>query len=170
MSQEINGTIIVCVALRALGFQSEQPRPPCPKETEVKQTYSVTEFCVYTIRDGKELARLAKEGNPCSFEERKSWVTAGTLFQKAQLAKKAMPELFGDASDCRRLLFWGLLTDVTLRDGLTSFAVDRLRRFNGKHAPQELVLRSSGKQIAPNFIRPYAICRTPQFLDSKRHS
>ena len=34
-------------------------------------------------------------------------------------------------------------------------------------APQELVLRSSGKKIAPGFIRPYAICETPPFVNSK---
>ena len=40
-------------------------------------------------------------------------------------------------------------------------------RLGGKHAPQELVLRSSGKKIAPGFIRPYAICETPPFVNSK---
>lgn len=32
------------------------------------------------------------------------------------------------------------------------------------HAPQELILDTTGKAIADGFIRSYAICRTPAFL------
>jgi len=78
-----------------------------------------------------------------------------------------MPVLFGDATNCSRLLYWGVLTDVQIHDGGTRFAVDCVRKLGGKHAPQELVLRSSGKKIAPGFIRPYAICETPAFVNSK---
>ena len=128
---------------------------------------NVTDYCVYTIVDGKKLARIAKDGHLGQFEERKSWATASKLWQKARLADRAMPVLFGDAADCSRLLYWGLLTDVHIEDGVTHFAVDRVRKLGGKHAPQELVLRSSGKKIAPGFIRPYAICETPSFVNSK---
>lgn len=128
---------------------------------------SITEHCVYTIVHRDKLARIAKAGGGGQFEEQKSWVTAGKLWQNSRRAKEAMPVLFGDSIDCSRLLFWGVLTDVEVREGATRFAVDRLRKFKGKHTPQELVLRSSGKKIAPNFIRPYAICLTPQFLNSR---
>ena len=44
-----------------------------------------------------------------------------------------------------------------------------LRLINGmqvkaSHAPKELVLRSSGKRVAPRAVRPYAICETPPFV------
>jgi hypothetical protein len=125
-----------------------------------------SQFCVYTIKDGKELSRLAKEGVEYPFKEQKKWKTTHNLWHQAHVAKQGMPVLFGDAADCSRVLYWGFLTDVEVRDDFTTFSVDRLRRLAGEHAPQELVLRSSGKRIAPNFIRPYAICRTPDFLDS----
>jgi hypothetical protein len=115
---------------------------------------NITEYCVYTIVDGKRLARIGKDGHSGRFEERKSWVTASKLWQKARLANRAMPVLFGDAAHCSRLLYWGLLTDVYIHDDGTRFAVDRVRKLGGKHAPQELTLRSSGKKIAPGFIRP----------------
>lgn len=128
---------------------------------------NITDYCAYTIVDGKRLARLAQKGLASRFEERKPWATASTLWHKARLADRAMPVLFGDAADCSRLLYWGLLTDVQIQDGATRFTVDRVRKLGGKHAPQELVLRSSGKKIAPGFIRPYAICETPLFVNSK---
>ena len=74
------------------------------------------------------------------------------------------PVLLGDATDCSRLEYWGLLTDIEVGGKSTQFAVDRLRPLPGKHTPQELVLRDSGEHIAPNYIRPYAICHTPRFL------
>ena len=128
---------------------------------------NLTAYCVYTIVDGKTLARAAKAGHSGQFEERKPWATASKLWQKALSSGSSMPVLFGDATDCSRLLYWGLLTDVHVQDGVTRFAVDRVRKLSGKHAPQELVLRSSGKKIAPGFIRPYAICETPAFVKSK---
>jgi hypothetical protein len=70
-----------------------------------------------------------------------------------------MPVLFGDAAHYSRLLYWGLLTDIHIHEGTTYFAVDRVRKLGGKHTPQELVLRSSGRKIAPGFIRPYALCK-----------
>jgi hypothetical protein len=77
-----------------------------------------------------------------------------------------MPVLLGDAADCSRLLYWGLLTDVHIHEGTTHFVVDRVRNLGGKHTPQELVLRSSGTKIAPGLIRPYALCETPAFVNS----
>ena len=125
---------------------------------------AVSEYCVYTIKEGKRLVQIAESGKKARFEERRSWVTARKLWQKAREAEQAMPLLLGDAADCSRLLFWGLLTDLRVAEGGTSFTVDRLRRLPGQHAPQELILRSRKKPIAPNFIRPYAICVTPAFV------
>ena len=42
--------------------------------------------------------------------------------------------------------------------------MDRIRALPGDHSPQELILHSTRMHIAPNFIRPYAICLTPAFL------
>ena len=125
---------------------------------------ALAEFCVYTIVDGARLNRLAKERRTEPFEERKRWVTAQRLWAKANSTKVLMPVIFGDAADCTRLLYWGVLIDVKILEHATQFEVDRLRNVSGKHSPQELVLRESGRQIAPGFIKPYAICRTPKFV------
>jgi len=128
---------------------------------------SLTKDCVYTIVEGPQLDRLFEDGLEVHREERKPWVTAEKMFHDARAANKDLPVLFGDAAHCSRLLYWGLLTDIHLQNGTTSFAVDRLRKIRGKHKTQELVLRSSQRKIAPNFIRPYAICVTPHFLNLK---
>jgi hypothetical protein len=125
---------------------------------------SATKYCVYTIIDGKELVRHRSQ--PFSDTQARLWVTAHKLWQQGTSANESMPIVLGDATDCSRLLYWGFLTDLQIdrRDATTTFAVDLLRKIKGTHSPQELRLRSSGKTIASNFIRPYAICLTPQFI------
>lgn len=126
----------------------------------------LTDTCIYTVVSGTTLAENFARGGPATFAEGKSWVSGQKLWQKAVAADLAMPVVFADAADCSRLLYWGLLTEVKL-DGktATTYTVDRVRKLVGTHTPQELTLRKTGEKIAPNFIRPYAICVRPSFLN-----
>lgn len=125
---------------------------------------NLTEYCVYTIKDPTLLADAASSGVSVTFSESKRWVTGHSLWKEAESENLAMPVLIGDAADCSRLLYWGLLTKVELTESGTNFTVDRVRQLDKLHTPQELELRSTGELIADNFIRPYAICKTPDFL------
>jgi hypothetical protein len=161
------------INLRNWDRKREQPardlisKAPVKKGIGLGKLNSLTDFCVYTIVEGKELRRLAKEGREVRREERKPWVTAEKLFHEARAAQKDLPVVFGDAAHCSRLMYWGLLKDVHVQDGATSFVVGGLREIR-KRKTQELVLRSTRKQIAPNFIRPYSICLTPSFLNPRK--
>lgn len=123
-----------------------------------------SEHCVYTIVHPDLLADAARHGGPATFRESKAWVTGRQLWQQAREAGVGFPVLLGDATDCSRLEYWGLLTGVEFEGEGTRFTLDQVRPLAGAHTPQELVLRSTGERIAPNFIRPYAICRTPGYL------
>ena len=149
---------VVVKALKEIGWARLNRQPA------IKLPQSFSEFCVYTIADGKRLDCDSKVGGAVKFQEGRRWTTADRLWQKASDESKRMPILFGDATECSRLRYWGLLTKVDVQDGATNFAVDRLRELR-RHRTQELVLRSTRRQIAPNFIRPYAICLTPPFLN-----
>ena len=126
-----------------------------------------------------------RRGGSTTFRECRPWVAGYPLWQEAQRAQVGMPVLLGDAVDGGRLLYWGVLTRVHVKRGGTgeynrlpyrgrlipikpadaaTFTVDRVRQFSQPHTPQELVLRGSGKHIAPGFTGPYAICRTPDFV------
>ena len=122
------------------------------------------EHCVYTIVHPSTLEKAACDGNPKTFRESKAWVTGRNLLEHAQAAKIGLAILFGDATDCSRLEYWGLLTHVEIEGAQTLYSVDRIRRLSSLHTPQELVLRNTGNHIAANFIRPYAICNTPNFI------
>jgi hypothetical protein len=123
-----------------------------------------SEHCIYTIVHKDLLAEAARKADPTTFRESKAWVTGRQLWQQAQAAGVDFPVLLGDATDCSRLEYWGLLIGVEIEGEATHFTLDRVRPLQGAHTSQELVLRSTGEHIAPGFIRPYAICRTPAFL------
>ena len=95
--------------------------------------------------------------------ERKAWTTGYRLWNEAIGAGSVMPVIFADATNCSRLLSWGILTQVTIEGETTEYSVNAMRRIKGR-TPQELELKSTGKTIAPNFIRPYAIVKTPSFI------
>jgi hypothetical protein len=124
----------------------------------------LSDYCVSTIVRGDLLKEAARKGRPVTFTEGKPWVTGRDLWQAARAARLGMPVLLSDARHCSRLLYWGLLTSIELGGGSTSYRVDKVRRLKGKHTRQELILRSTGRQVAANFIRPYAIVETPEFL------
>lgn len=123
-----------------------------------------SEFCIYTIANQARLVAVGSKRGKGSFREGKPWVTGRRLFSEAQRQQLRMPVLFGDATDCRRLCHWGILTSIRIGPDGTRYAVEDLRQFTRRRSPQELTLRSTGERIAAGFIRPYAICRTPQFL------
>lgn len=63
-----------------------------------------------------------------------------------------------------QLLYWGVVAHLVVADEYSEYTVDRLRAISGTHTPQELILLSSGRTIAPGFIRPYGLCCTPDFV------
>lgn len=149
---------VVVKALKEIGWTKSNGR------VGFRLPRHLTEFSVYTIVDGKRLDRDAKTGGAVEYQDSRRWTTADRLWREAINDGKSMPVVLGDATDCSRLRYWGLLTRIDIKGSVTSFTVDSLREL-GKHKTQELVLRSTRNQIAPNFIRPYAICVTPQFLN-----
>ncbi|HEY3968902.1 MAG TPA: DUF488 family protein [Planctomycetaceae bacterium] len=121
--------------------------------------------CVYTIAHGDELRRIAdKGGGQGELTEGRRWINAARLLRQAQKQNESLPIVFADATDCSRLIFWGRLDLITINQTDTNYAFSKLRPIRGRHAPQELVLTSTNKTIAPGFIRPYALVRTPAFL------
>jgi len=122
------------------------------------------EHCIYTILHKDKLADVERQGGPATFHESSPWRTGQALWRQARDAKLDFPILLGDATDCTELVAWGLLTCVDVDGEQTADTVERVRPLRGSHRPQDLVLRSTGEHIAPDFIRPYAICLTPAFL------
>src|ERR1700683_1904955 len=122
-----------------------------------------SEFCIYTILHPDKLALSLREKSG-SEREGKRWVTGERLFNEARSKKQAMPILFGDSTDCKKLVCWAVLTDVKPdRNGGTRYKFEKTQTLYGRKT-QGLRLRSTGTNIAKGYIRPYAICFRPPFL------
>ncbi len=126
--------------------------------------YSIADLAassVYTISHPARLAHASQTGE--QVREGKRWVEAEKLFKQAKADGVEMPILFADASDCSRLIAWSVLKTLAVSGNGTQYGVGQLFAVRGK-TPQDLVLKSTGSTIAPGFIRPYAVCETPDFL------
>lgn len=123
-------------------------------------------YCVYTIANGDILDAVALDRRPLIHTEKKKWATAASYLIDAKFSGEHIPVLLGDARTCSKLLYWGLLRTITIHEAGTTYEVDLLRPLPPGHTPQELILAASGKNIAPGFIRPYALCHTPEFLSA----
>jgi hypothetical protein len=130
-------------------------------------TIPLAATCVYTILHPDRLSEAAKLRGPSTFVVRQRMVTALDMFQSAKAVGEDVPVLFGDATNTRRLVYWARLTGINVGDEDTHYSVFPVRPLPPGHRPQELVLLSTGQRIAMGFIRPYAICRTPGFLQGK---
>lgn len=125
---------------------------------------NIFKYCVYTIKHGDCLARDEKNGSSVDYTERRRWVAGSELLQHAQQRNEKMPLLLADATDCSTLVYWGFLKNIEVHDDHTNYTIERVLRLAGDHKPQELILKSTSKPIAANYIRPYAICFTPDFV------
>ncbi len=80
-----------------------------------------------------------------------------------------MPIVFGAAERDSGIVYWGLPTFAVIRKSeehgwLTEFKVTELKPAPGEPPKSTLTLLSSGKQLSDKYIRPYAICLTPDFV------
>jgi hypothetical protein len=118
-------------------------------------------YCIYTTVSPKKLKAVDGE-----ITESKTWRTGLSLLQKARDAGEDLAIVFSDAvSDCEALVAWAIVSDIQTNDGITKCTFEKRKNLpRGKHLTQELRLRSTGRNIAPGFIRPYALCHTPAYL------
>jgi hypothetical protein len=125
---------------------------------------------VYTIAHPDTLAALVGRRGSHPLPSGRLWVAARELLHETLLTKQRVPIIFGDATDCSRIVYAGLLDDVTVNDDDTDFMVSHIRPIRSGRRPQDLTLQSTGRRIKPGFIKSYAICRTPGFLSARNLS
>ena len=124
----------------------------------------VAPTCVYTIAHVDKLRAIAAGSGRGSLTEGRAWESAAKQLDQARANGRRLPIVFADAADCSRLLYSATLARIETSGNGTRYTFEGLKALRGAHTPQELTLVSTGRKIAPGFIRPYAICMTPGFL------
>jgi hypothetical protein len=96
--------------------------------------------------------------------EGKRWVTGYQWYQDAKLKGQALPLIFAQYA---ALTFWAIATDINIGEAETTYRFSHLCAVRGRHR-SDLTLENTGASLPNNFIRSYALVRTPQFLVPKR--
>lgn len=125
---------------------------------------NLSPFCVYTIVQSRKLDEIREKGGTAKLTEGKRWTSAKQLLAQAQQHELLMPIIFAAAENTEKLIYYAELTNITPRRNGTTYSFTRLTRINGRFPKTRLTIKLSGKRIPKNFIKPYAICRTPAFL------
>jgi hypothetical protein len=124
----------------------------------------LSEFCIYTIRRSSDLNERFQEGGVGTFTEKKEWKSGKLLFEEARATGKKLAIIFAAGESISGLIFWGIITDLKVEAGQTTYSFCRLARIPGKPPLSRLKVPSTGSPLPDSFIRPYAICQTPDFL------
>jgi hypothetical protein len=129
-------------------------------------TQALSELAVYTTIDPERVFAAERGDEPSEvLHEKKRWVTALKLFQEAQRNGETFPLFLSDSRDCESLVFWARVRDMTVAEDGTYFTFSHLTGLRDR-TTQDLVLMKEKRNIAPQFIRPYALVETPAFLDT----
>lgn len=130
---------------------------------------AVLDTCVYTIVHSNQLDDTYNKGGKGKFTEGKQWPTAKKLLLQAQRNNMDMLVIFAPAEATNNLVYHAKLTSITINEEKqTTYTFEDLTPFK-KPLPQKmsLILASTGKQLHIDFIRPYALCKTPDTLMGK---
>jgi hypothetical protein len=139
------------------------------KTTKLENVMTLFPFSIYSMRQSSKLSDAVKAIGATTFEEGKRWIKGHQLFKQADVCKQVIPIIFASAELTDRLLFWGLITDIRIADDdvsqpATRYSFHELRTIPERLPLSSLTLRSSGKRLSDKYIRPYAICYTPDFI------
>ena len=135
----------------------------------MKTQNDLSQFCIYTMRHSKDLAKAYQEGTPQEFCENKKWTTGMRLFLEAQRHDLKMPILFAAADVTSGLIYYAILDELSIDESnlekpLTRYRFSGLTPIEGNPPLSALTLKNTNKRLSGNYIRPYAICYTPAFI------
>jgi len=106
----------------------------------------------------RDASRGSKPSVPIT--EKKRWATGLRLLTEARKRGQELPLIFAHYAP---LTFWALARDITLHDSTTDYQFTNLQPLHG-HRRRDLIVESTDLPLPDEFIRSYAIVRTPSFL------
>ena len=123
----------------------------------------LTNQCVYTIKHSDDLRKTIGKSGKGKFQEQKTWVRAKELLDEARRIRRSLPIVFAPAEGTAKLFGWAILTNIEFGEG-TTYHFGDLVKFKAFFVKTSLRKASNGVHLSEGFIRPYAICETPDFL------
>jgi len=124
-----------------------------------------SDFCIFTIRHRDYSEAAVKRGGSDEFTENKRWVTGKRLLEEATEDGMRLPIVFGAADTGGPLVGWAVVDEITHYDRETKCSFSGFRKFKkGDYRKPSLKKKSNGEPLDEWFIKPYAICHTPDYI------
>lgn len=126
--------------------------------------------CVYTILHTDRLDDMFRQGGSIKLTEKKKWATAASLFQSATRNNESFYVIYAPAEATWELIYFAKIKNIEITsDGKTEYEIENLTPIpQPRPNKTNLILAGTGQPINENFIRPYAICKTPEFLRTNK--
>jgi hypothetical protein len=116
--------------------------------------------CIYTIRHSNLIRRFFESAGPFSIDtKKKSWTSGKELIADARRQGKVPILLFAPAEDTTDVVAYGEL--VSIKIGRRNLCTFKNVRYLPKAFKKSQLRKRNGEMIPRDFIRDYAICRTP---------
>ncbi len=105
-------------------------------------------------------------GGVGSFIERKSWMTAVSMLRKATELDQELPLILAFGERIDGLRYWARIQSLEINEsGHTKVDYYDLTPISLVPPLSSLTLANTNEPLRDDFLRPYAICITPEFLD-----
>jgi hypothetical protein len=125
--------------------------------------------CVYTIVQSDRLHEIFNEKNgKGQITEKKLWTGARALLDDARENGDKFFVLFTPAEATQEIVYFAEVENiVTFKNDVSTMCYFKNLTPTAEPRPlkEELIIASSGQPIRPGHIRPYVLCRTPNFVE-----
>ena len=118
--------------------------------------------CLYTIRNKMHLDEAAEKETRFAFRINMSWSGAKNEFEKAKKEGKDYLALFSNAAQTDRIYHYGIVASIDISNSTTRIEFSQITQAENKIWKWDLI-KLSGGNLSKNFIRPYSLCKTPNF-------
>ncbi len=125
---------------------------------------------VYVNRRPDSLEDADRGAHPSlTLTEHKGWRRAKRFFDQAERQGYELPLIFAYEYE---LLYWAVAREISIYEtddrATTEYRFAELQKLKGGYYRNDLTVLETGKPLSRNFIRSYALVKTPDFLGRKR--
>ena len=129
----------------------------------------ISPFCIYTMLHKQKLDEIFVNGGAGEATEKKLWKQGQRLLLEEQKDESDMLVFFSAADIASGLIYFAFLKSVEVDEELTrtKYKFSELTKLEESLPLSSLKLKSTGEPLSDSYIRPYAICYTPSFIEEK---
>ena len=133
------------------------------------ETNNYFKYCIYTMPKRDDLQYYYMSEGSGDFGVKKIWRTGLYLFYLAKKQKVEIPIFFSAADENSGLIYYAFLDSIKIDETeknvfRTTYSFHDLTEIKEPKPKSSLKLRSTDNPLSDNYIRPYAICQTPDFI------